>query len=436
MSTRMVLSWILTFCLLIAPLSAMAESSASAPDQTDTTDALQTAVEYDEENAEWDGKRSNALEMYYAYLNEQVVPEIGLARRDDLITGERRFDTAYWADLLYGQGVSGLLSASVCDLDKNGSLDMMTLTVAPRDAALIDQTGIYFSVNLDMYQIENGQVVCSDSRENILFVNKENLGIWSHMRCWMVDYNDQISFRAACYSSAGNSDEWTHSFSCTFSNGRIVDGAESIYLKDHVIQTEEGLAYTYSDWGYGYYNHMGSGVAFIEVCGNRRQDIYDAFDYTKLYEYISGYAKPEVYVPLKLVAVPVQALPGGEKAPIDRRNEMQSCIDAAIKTAMSDAGKDAYSYSVACSTETGEATQVIIYSNLAGYSTVDTETLRSMALAVLESSAIDAPEEVVSAMRSFEFAKKSQIEKKAGRCLIRFMMIPDGTYTLVLDLNE
>lgn len=167
---------------------------------------------------------------------------------------------------------------------------MITLTITPRDLALIEQTEIHFSVNLDMYQIENGKVVRSDSREDILFVNKENFGIWSHMRCWMVDYNDQISLTASCYSSAGNSDEWVHAFSCTFQNGRIVDGAASIYLKDHVIKTEEGNVYNTSDWGYGYYNHMGSGVAFIEIYSGNGHEIYNALDYTKLYEYIYGYA--------------------------------------------------------------------------------------------------------------------------------------------------
>ena len=376
------------------------------------------------------------LELYYDYLREQVMPEIGMARRDEPAIGECRFDAAYWADVMADQCVSGLLSASVCDLDRNGSLDMITLTITPRDLALIERTGIHFSVNLDMYQIENGKVVRSDSREDILFVNKENFGIWSHMRCWMVDYNAQISLTASCYSSAGNSDEWVHAFSCTFQNGRIVDGAASIYLKDHVIQTEEGDVYNSSDWGYGYYNHMGSGVAFIEIYSGNGHEIYNALDYTKLYEYIYGYAEPERYAPLKLVAVPVQALPVEEKTPIERREEVQSCVGAAMEAAASAAGKEAYVYYVSCSTETGEATQITVYSNLTDYSAVDTEMLRSMALAALESPAIAAPEEVLSAVRSFEFAQKSHIEKRAGACRIQLMMIPDGTYCLVLDLGE
>lgn len=378
----------------------------------------------------------SGLEMYYDYLREQVMPEIGMARRDEAVIGERRFDAAYWADVMYDQCVSGLLSAAVCDLDKNGSLDMITLTVTPRDWKQIKLSEMYYSVNLDMYQIENGRVVRSDSREDILYINQENFGIWSHMRCWMVDYNDRIGLRASCYSSAGNSDEWTHTFSCSFQNGRIVDGAESVYLKDHVIKTQEGDVFNYSDWGYGYYNHMGSGVAFIEVYSGNGHEIYYAFDYTNLYEYIYGYAEPEEYVPLKLVAVPVQALPVEEKTPIERRDEVQSGVGTAIEAAMRAEGKEAYAYYVSCSTETGEATQFTVYSNLTDYSAVDTEKLRSMALAALESPVIAAPEEVLSAMRSFEFAEKSHIEKSAGTCRIQLMMIPDGTYCLVLDLGE
>lgn len=382
----------------------------------------------------------SALEMYYAYLREQVMPEIGLARREDLITDERgiyaAFWTDHWADLAYDQAVSGLLSAVVCDLDKNGSLDMITLTIPPCSAAQIALTGLYHAVNLDMYQIENGRVVRSDSRENILFVNRENVGIWSHMRCWMLDFSDQISFRANCFSSAGNSDEWVHSFSCTFRDGRIVDGAEFPYRENHVIQTEEGLPYAYSNWGCGYYDHMGDGVAFIEFFGEHRGDLYNAFDYTNLYEYIYGYAQPEVFVPLRLVAVPIGALPDEEKTPLNRRDEVTSGIDSAIEAAMNAAGKTAYLYSVSCDTETGEATQLILYSNLADYGAIDTEALRSMALAALEAPEVAAPEEAVSAMRSFEFSKKSPVEARAGNCQIQFMTIPDGSYVLVLDLNQ
>ena len=107
-----------------------------------------------------------------------------------------------------------------------------------------------------------------------------------------------------------------------------------------------------------------------------------------------------------------------------------------MEAAASAEGKEAYVYYVSCSTETGEATQITVYSNLTDYSAVDTEMLRSMALAALESPAIAAPEEVLSAVRSFEFAQKSHIEKRAGACRIQLMMIPDGTYCLVLDLGE
>ena len=148
-----------------------------------------------------------------------------------------------------------------------------------------------------------------------------------------------------------------------------------------------------------------------------------------------GYAQPEVFVPLRLVAVPIQALPDEEKTPINRREEVTAGIDSAIEAAMNAVGKEAYLYAVSCSTETGEATQIILYSNLADYGAIDTEALRSMALAALEAPEVAAPEEAVSAMRNFGFSKKSPVETSAGNCRIQFMTIPDGTYTLVLDLN-
>lgn len=56
MRTNRVLSWILTLCLLVAPLSVAAESEGLTPAPKDTAAALQIDVEYDQENAEWDGK--------------------------------------------------------------------------------------------------------------------------------------------------------------------------------------------------------------------------------------------------------------------------------------------------------------------------------------------------------------------------------------------
>ena len=66
---------------------------------------------------------------------------------------------------------------------------------------------------------------------------------------------------------------------------------------------------------------------------------------------------------------------------------------------------------------------------------MDTDKLRAMGLAVLNAPEVAASGEAVSAMEDFEFSKKRK-EKTAGGCMISFMMIPDGTYALVLDLDE
>ena len=47
------------------------------------------------------------LELNYDYLREQVMPEIGMARRDEPVIGECRFDAACWADVMADQCVSG-----------------------------------------------------------------------------------------------------------------------------------------------------------------------------------------------------------------------------------------------------------------------------------------------------------------------------------------
>ena len=372
-----------------------------------------------------------AVEMYYAYLNEWVVPEIGLAHRDDRFTGKAAmdWDAAYWAELLDVYGFSGLLSAAVCDLDKNGSMDMITLTVSPREQALIEATGVFFSVDLEMYQIEKGQVVRSDLRENILYLGEEGNGIWSSMKCWLVEYNDQLIFRSHCYSTPGMSEvgDWSCNFGCTFRDGRIVDGAPSTYQSGYELKTEDGRQYGTPSYDEDIFKHMGDGVAAIEACySTLRGAQYNAADATSLYEYIHGYQPCRAYEPLKLTSVPLQR---------SRKDEVKDSIKQSVDAAMNAVGKTAYRYGVSCDKNTGEATQVIIYSEKYSYKEVDTELLREMAVAVLECPDVSVAPAVISAMKDFTFKNKSEVSQSVGSCEIRFMMSPQGTYLLVLNLN-
>lgn len=376
----------------------------------------------------------SALELYYAYLREWVVPDIGMARREDPIVGDSGYDAKFWADLLYLHGASGLMSAVVCDLDKNGSMDMITLTVNPREQALIEATDIYYSVNLEMYQIENGQVVRSDVAEDIILVNEKHRSCWCYMTFWMNEYDGKITFYGKGYYTEGLSYDGGMSFSCGFESGKITAAPEQPSLFSGRYMTEDGRNYEILSSSQGEYRHMGDGVAFLENEGSYHYTVgylYDAIDYTSLYEYIYGYAEPKVYEPMKLLLRPEETASPAEL----RKEAVKAGINQSVSDAMAAMGAEAYSYSVSCDRNTGEATQVIIYSNKIDYSAVDTEKLRAMGLAVLNAPEVAASGEAVSAMENFEFSKKRK-EKTAGSCMITFMMIPDGTYALVLDLDE
>lgn len=372
------------------------------------------------------------VELYYAYLREWVIPEIGLARRDDRFTGKDSWDwdEAYWAELLYMQGFSGLLSAAVCDLDKNGSLDMITLSIMPREQALIEATNVYYSINLEMYQIEKGVVVRSDLREDVLYIGEEANGIWSKMNCRLTEFEDQLIFRTHCYSTPGMSGigDWAHYFDCTFMDGKIVDGAPSTYRDGHQVQTENGEIYRASNYNNDILEHMGDGIAAVEACFDTMEGAqYNATDATKLYEYIFGYEKPKAYKPLKVLSVPLQA---------SRSDEVIASIRQSVADAMSAAGKKAYFHNISCNEDTEEFRQSIIYSDEWDYDVIDTENLRAVALAILTAPEVTAPEAVVSAMRDFEFAEVNQIEWEGSGWRLKFMMIPDGTYSLIIDCEE
>ena len=289
---------------------------------------------------------------------------------------------------------------------------------------------MYYSTDMDMYQIEDGKVVRSDSRKEILRIDSENAYKLTHMAFWMIDFEGQIIFNSNCYSSSGKSeiDDESHGFGCVFEDGKIVDGAPSIYREGYENKTENGEVYTSTGWVWGDYANNGDKLACIEANYSTMQGAeYEAAEFTRLYDYINGFAKPEAYEPLKITSVERQQT----RADVVKANVVQ-----AVETAMNAAGMQAYNFGVSCDRTTGNVTQAIIYSDEYDYGAVDTGKLRAMALAILRCPDTAATADAAAVMQGFEFKKKGSNNAYADGCEISFVMIPDGSYALLLNFNR
>lgn len=76
-----------------------------------------------------------ALELYYRYLREEAVPKEGLTTTGTEISGK---DHRNWVNMCE-LGASGFISAMVCDVDRNGTQDMVTL-----NAMLTEETDVSY----------------------------------------------------------------------------------------------------------------------------------------------------------------------------------------------------------------------------------------------------------------------------------------------------
>ncbi len=119
----------------------------------------------------------NLEELFYAYLRANVVPKIGTCDGASFVTplGEKDMKS---------NGGSGLLSALVDDLDNDGSLEMVTVTVSEKEStgdmlvSLVFGTGYQtVSVDIDLYELVDGE----DGKEVVHADGPKNIGYMEHI---------------------------------------------------------------------------------------------------------------------------------------------------------------------------------------------------------------------------------------------------------------
>lgn len=115
-------------------------------------------------------------ERFYEYLRKNVVPKIGTCDGASFKTKLENKD-------MVTNGGTGLLSALVDDLDNDGSLEMVTVSVSVKLSTNDMLVSLVFgtdkptvSIDLDLYELEDDQVVHADGPRNIGYMERQSHG--------------------------------------------------------------------------------------------------------------------------------------------------------------------------------------------------------------------------------------------------------------------
>lgn len=171
----------------------------------------------------------DALELYYRYLREEAVPKEGLATTGTEILGK---DCRNWVNMCE-LGASGFISAMVCDFDRNGTQDMVTL-----NAVLTEETDVscyshkssyykydlHFCWELRLYQIENGKVVLADKISCQCMIPEKFSMIYQGSANMYVGESEGIIHIRVGSAYCGTDTQETSSWLwCRVDDGRLVD---------------------------------------------------------------------------------------------------------------------------------------------------------------------------------------------------------------------
>lgn len=151
------------------PITTQAEPAATAettlPEETPTEETVLTAA--------------TPKELFYAHLQNAVIPQVGLACLSRVSVDTDSFDKEH-VPLLKEKGFLGLASASVRDFDGDGTEEMVTFTLQGTDIFntwtrehIREDMWLTTTVNiqLDLYVIEDGQVVHKDTEECLTYID-------------------------------------------------------------------------------------------------------------------------------------------------------------------------------------------------------------------------------------------------------------------------
>lgn len=165
-------------------------------------------------------------DIYYAYLNEELVPKYGLAELNQ--EGTLKIENTSDKENQWLKPV-GILSAYIEDLDQNGEKELLVLYWKKEKDAFFAH-----ELTAEVYEQEEGKVVCTDS------VVISGLGYGWNERCDVTGI-----FVAADMTAGGKRYLFFSQYGCeNFFTDGLIQGMRSMEYKDGKLQTVQEILQT------------------------------------------------------------------------------------------------------------------------------------------------------------------------------------------------
>lgn len=380
------------------------------------------------------------VELYYAYLREEVVPEIGVAAVNSEVRGDEGYDAAHWGRL--NTTVGGLLSASVCDLDKNGTPDMLTIELNALPAEQISVSQRYFAADLKLYQIVDGEVLMNDVVEDVIWVNERNRTCSSQTNFRLTEYEGQLLIECWASFTDGLSYDGGMEGCYGFKDGFFTDPPARPGAYDFNYFTADGRAYSASrttyEIGYqpdGSFRAVNGGEFIAHITyipyfyPNHPGYVYYAGEINKIEEYLNEYEEEDYFVPLSYIGQPLPTAAPEAAAADAREAEVKAALEAAAAPYRERMEQARFRYSVSCKKD-GDLSQIMISIGQTSAGAIDTGLLRELCAALVSADGAGLPEDAASMVGNFEFKKGKS--KTAGLVEMAMNQKPSGEFVVTI----
>lgn len=362
------------------------------------------------------------LHLFYEYLREVVVPEIGLVPEDAIVNPYKDNDTS-WPEFWEGVigNTSGLLSAAVYDFDFDGAYEMITVSIPPHTLVNIEEEDRYVCMDLTLYEIIDGEVQQSDVWEDAIKMIKKNALEQDTMRVRMVEWNKQVYIMTSSFFTSGNSYDGNDGGNRTVRDGRFVD-SELLPVYTYNFVTGDGTPYKFTKdlddvyaskedliklnsgdtvtmWNFDYYErYLNPSRNRYETTGNY---ICRGDDYSSLHAILRGDKPEQLYDMLIVNGEPVPTKPPEENAYKEMNAAREKAVEDAVGAIAPDPNYDAsrYSVNVSSSNKTGLVSQVIVFGP--GYG--DPAVLMAKFIAAINTPELGLDADTIAALSAFDY---------------------------------
>ncbi len=369
--------------------------------------------------------------IYYAYLREEIVPEIGLAANEvNGVLGENAY---FWNE--HNPELSGLLSAAVCDFDMDELPELMTVSVTPRRPEETDEA--CYSMDLTLYRYEKGEVVETDRFENAVEMIGEHRNIYlSSASVSVTEYEGEVDLYVASSFTPVSPLNYDYSegryLHFDIKDGKFIEtegrprGLNYYTLEGEPFSASEPRTMSY-DAEYllrmKYRRDNGLKNQSVEYLNEIDPCFYEAGDLTHLREYINGMMEPDYFELIRLTSK------DEFKSEFEQASEANSfAVKAAVGTLADECGVNVYT-----NEDTLLIDEIKIYApEQWGRDDERLQQLQQAYLAIISLDGLGLTEAEYAELAKYEMADRSTMEM--GNMMVDCLFVP-GDMIIIIDLD-